>query len=204
MNRFSRREIVIVMRSNSSIAHAAVSAMLYDLFNETAGVGIPSDPVTLSLMLGMLGEDAQVLRETVSMLIEHRYLVSVGDRLLAFEDKPTSLGRPQSKKRNKEDSEGKEPKEKRLQLAQYVFMTASHRDKWVDELGTKNFLRCVEKLDAWIGQDATPKRIKNGYNADCTFRSWVVRSVLGESNKPEPIAQKTNVSRALKELFGDD
>ena len=70
----------------------------------------------------------------------------------------------------------------------HVHLTEAQEHKYRNEYGEAFFKRLVEKLDSWIEQDPTPKRIKNGKNADATFRAWVLNAVMKEQME----AQKGN------------
>lgn len=68
----------------------------------------------------------------------------------------------------------------KIQFGEHVFLTQTEIDNVQNKHGMAFFERCCEKLDAWIEQDPTPKRRKNGKNAGATFRAWVLNAVAEE------------------------
>ena len=99
----------------------------------------------------------------------------------------------ESKEKVKEIESKKKVKEKRERApvpekfcygeTQNVWLTESEREKFLDNHDLNFFNQCVEKLDAWIDKEPTPKRIRNGKNAAATFRAWVIRAVLEDELK---------------------
>lgn len=75
--------------------------------------------------------------------------------------------------------------ENKTEVTPFVWLTEKEITKF-QENGTEFYKRLCEKLSAWIDQDQTPKRLKNGRNAGATFRSWVINAVWAE--------QKTSVN----------
>ena len=86
-------------------------------------------------------------------------------------------------------------------FGEYVYLSDSELEKFADKLGAEMLSRCIEKLDAWIASDPTPKRIKNGKNAGACFRSWVINAVTEESvraAKVNGIPKQTNAEKILQ------
>jgi hypothetical protein len=81
----------------------------------------------------------------------------------------------------------RKPVEKR-EVEPYVFLSDPEISKWTQKLGATFYARCCEKLSGWIESDPIPRKIRNGRNADATFRSWVVNAVAQE----EQSTQRTN------------
>lgn len=80
----------------------------------------------------------------------------------------------------KNNSQLKPDKPEKFQFGEsgHVWLTATESTKLQNKYGTEVVARCIEKLDAWIEQDPTPKRRQNGKNAAATFRSWVIAEIL--------------------------
>lgn len=61
----------------------------------------------------------------------------------------------------------------------YVYLSEAEEIKLLDEIEPEVLNKAIEKLDAWIGSDPTPKKIRNGKNGAATLRSWVIGEVTG-------------------------
>ena len=88
----------------------------------------------------------------------------------------------QEEEKDQEREREKEPPSK-LEHAPGVFLTIAEREKVISAHGEEFFNRCCEKLSAWIAQDPTPKRKRNGRNAAATFRVWVINAVSDEDTR---------------------
>lgn len=89
----------------------------------------------------------------------------------------------------------------KIKYGEHVYLTDSELEKFADKLGTETINRCIEKLDAWIASDPTPKRIKNGKNAAACFRSWVINTVKEEQAravKINGVPKQTNAEKILQ------
>jgi len=71
----------------------------------------------------------------------------------------------------------------KVEHAPGVFLAPTEREKVISAHGEEFFNRCCEKLSAWIAQDPTPKRKRNGRNAAATFRVWVINAVSDEDTR---------------------
>ncbi len=90
---------------------------------------------------------------------------------------PKEGGQGETKPTQSSIVQNKPPK---IQFGEHVFLTQTEIDNVQNKHGTAFFERCCEKLNAWIEQDPTPKRRKNGKNAGATFRAWVLNAVAEE------------------------
>lgn len=72
----------------------------------------------------------------------------------------------------------------------YVWLTEDETERLIAKFGDNFAYRCIERLDGWIAQDPTPKRIKNGRNGAATLRAWVIAAVAAEQAKAEKIQEK--------------
>lgn len=98
--------------------------------------------------------------------------------------------------------QNKPPKQK---FGEHVYLTQTEIDNYQNKFGTEFLDRCCEKLNAWIEQDPTAKRVKNGKNAGATFRAWVFNAVAEEQMRatrspPQkaPYEKETNFERNLR------
>lgn len=74
-------------------------------------------------------------------------------------------------------------KPSKTQFASYVFLSEIEHSTLIEKFGPEFVQRAIDKLDGWIGQDPTPKRIRNGRNAHHTFKNWVLNAVAEEESK---------------------
>ena len=86
----------------------------------------------------------------------------------------------EEKEGEKEQEVNRKGKPGKSEVAPGVWLSAAESEKWIELHGKAFFDRCCEKLSAWIEQDPTPKRKRNGLNAAATFRVWVVNAVAQE------------------------
>ncbi len=107
---------------------------------------------------------------------------------------PKEGGQGETKSTQSSIVQNKPPK---IQFGEHVYLTQTEIDNVQNKHGTAFFERCCEKLNAWIEQDPTPKRRKNGKNAGATFRAWVLNAVAEEevrasrtSTRAPPYQQK--------------
>lgn len=75
-----------------------------------------------------------------------------------------------------------------------VFLTDAEHEKFVTDFGPEFVARCCEKLSAWIEQDPTPKRKRNGRNAAATFRAWVLNAVSEEQVRASRLQRSAPVN----------
>lgn len=101
--------------------------------------------------------------------------------------------------------QNKTPKQK---FGEHVYLTQTEIDNYQNKFGTEFLDRCCEKLNAWIEQDPTAKRVKNGKNAGATFRAWVFNAVAEEqmraTRSPQqkaPYEKETNFERNLRNIL---
>ena len=81
---------------------------------------------------------------------------------------------------NKKNKNNNNEKKNKNEYAPGVFLTDEERARFITEFGEEFVNRCCEKLSAWIEQDPTPKRKRNGHNGAATFRAWVLNAVSEE------------------------
>ena len=85
---------------------------------------------------------------------------------------------------------------KKIKKSEYVYLSRAELVRFGNKLGVDMLNRCIEKLDAWIASDPTPKRIKNGKNAGACFRSWVINAVKEEQLRASP--KQSNAEKILQ------
>lgn len=81
-----------------------------------------------------------------------------------------------------------------------VFLTDAEHESLIERFGSTFAARCIEKLDGWIAQDPTPKRIRNGKNGAATLRSWVIAAVTEEQAKAEKIKSNGAMNKLERDL----
>lgn len=83
----------------------------------------------------------------------------------------------------------KKPKAEKHRVGEYVYLSEAENKRFREQYGDAFVDRCVERLDAWIGQNPIPKNVKKGQNAAACFRNWVVREVAVEQQRAERLAK---------------
>ncbi len=119
---------------------------------------------------------------------------------------PKEGGQGETKPTQSSIVQNKPPK---IQFGEHVFLTQTEIDNVQNKHGTAFFESCCEKLNAWIEQDPTPKRRKNGKNAGATFRAWVLNAVAEEEIRASraspkqkvPYEKETNYDRNLRNIL---
>lgn len=82
-----------------------------------------------------------------------------------------------------------------------VFLTDIEHQKFLTDFGEPFVARCCEKLSAWIEQDPTPKRKRNGRNAAATFRAWVINAVAEEQSRADRTRSRNGPAPPAAERF---
>lgn len=109
---------------------------------------------------------------------------------------PKEGGQGETKPTQSSIVQNKPPK---IQFGEHVYLTQTEIDNYQNKYGTEFLDRCCEKLNAWIEQDPTAKRVKNGKNAGATFRAWVFNAVAEEQMRAtRSPPQKEKLSTAQK------
>lgn len=69
------------------------------------------------------------------------------------------------------------PKILKIEIRPHVWFSEEETRKFLEKHDQELYDRCCDKLSAWIDQDPTPKRKRNGVNARATCDVWVKNAV---------------------------
>lgn len=130
------------------------------------------------------------------------YKSKVGSRLVATKAQPKGNSSSTSTSSSTSSNIGiYTPPPGKVLYGKFCYLTEAEYEAYLITHGKAFLNRAIEKLNAWIETDPTPKRVKNGQNASACFRSWVFNAIAEEQVKADNLHSKKTTTQKNMEVL---